>query len=203
MSDVGMSVRQGALKDIVMRAGAAPYVATVFLSASMVMLVQPMFAKMATPLLGGAPAVWNVSMVCFQAALLAGYAYAHLLARLSSVKAQVAIHGILLALAALALPLSISTLFGTPDPVNPVMWLAGTFLVSIAPPFALISATAPLIQNWYARSGRPDAADPYHLYASSNVGSLIGLAAYPLLIEPLTSLSTQTDLWAGGYGLLS
>lgn len=129
MSDVGMSVRQGALKDIVMRAGAAPYVATVFLSASMVMLVQPMFAKMATPLLGGAPAVWNVSMVCFQAALLAGYAYAHLLARLSSVKAQVAIHGILLALAALALPLSISTLFGTPDPVNPVMWLAGTFLV--------------------------------------------------------------------------
>jgi hypothetical protein len=203
MRDVGMNAEAAKKMGWLANVGAAPYVATVFLSASLVFLVQPMFAKMATPLLGGAPAVWNVSLVCFQAALLAGYAYAHLLARVRSVKTQVIVHAALLLVAALALPLSISTLFGTPDPSQPVLWLAGTFLVSIAPPFAIISATAPLIQNWYARSGRPDAADPYHLYAASNVGSLVGLAAYPLLIEPLLSLPVQTHLWALGYGVLS
>ncbi|MCA8900102.1 MAG: fused MFS/spermidine synthase [Hyphomonas sp.] len=182
---------------------AAPFVATVFLSAALVFLVQPMFAKMALPLLGGAPAVWNVSLVCFQAALLAGYAYAHLLARIPRIGVQVAIHGVLLALAAACLPLSISGLFGAPDPVRPALWLIGTFAVSIAPPFAVISATAPLIQSWYARTGRPDASDPYHLYAASNAGSLIGLAAYPLLMEPFTRLGTQTGLWAAGYGILA
>ncbi|WP_321490612.1 fused MFS/spermidine synthase [uncultured Hyphomonas sp.] len=181
------------------RAGAAPFVATVFLSAGLVFLVQPMFAKMATPLLGGAPSVWNVSLVCFQAALLAGYAYAHLLARLPNVKVQVGLHALLLLLASFCLPLSINGLFGAPDTTRPALWLIGTFAISIAPPFAAISATAPLVQSWYARSGRPDAADPYHLYAASNAGSLIGLAAYPLLMEPFTRLGTQSGIWSLGY----
>lgn len=183
--------------------GAAPWVTTVFLSAGLVFLVQPMFAKMATPLLGGAPAVWNVVLVCFQAALLAGYAYAHLLARLKSVKVQVAIHAVLLLLAAVVLPLSISGVFGAPDASRPVLWLVGTFMVSIAPPFAMISATAPLIQNWYAHSGRPDADDPYHLYAASNAGSLLGLAAYPILMEPLLGLTTQSVVWSFSYAGLA
>ncbi|MEZ5997434.1 MAG: fused MFS/spermidine synthase [Hyphomonas sp.] len=182
---------------------AAPYVATVFLSAALVFLVQPMFAKMALPLLGGAPSVWNVSLVCFQAALLGGYAYAHLLARIPRIGVQVAIHAVLLLAAAVCLPLSISGLFGQPDTTRPALWLMATFGVSIAPPFAVISATAPLIQSWYARSGRHDAADPYHLYAASNAGSLIGLAAYPLLLEPFTRLGTQTHLWAAGYAILA
>lgn len=184
---------------IARRAGATPYIATVFLSAGLVFLVQPMFAKMATPLLGGAPAVWNVSLVCFQAALLAGYAYAHLLARIPRVDVQVGVHAVFLLLASLCLPLSINGLFGMPDTTRPTLWLLGTFAISIAPPFAVISATAPLVQSWYARSGRPDAADPYHLYAASNAGSLIGLAAYPLLLEPLTRLGTQADIWSAGY----
>ncbi|MFN3913009.1 spermidine synthase [Hyphomonas sp.] len=203
MSDLAFNLRRSGLSALSARAGATPYVAAIFLSASLVFLVQPMFAKMATPLLGGAPAVWNVSLVCFQTALLAGYAYAHALARVSSVRSQVVIHAALLCLPAFVLPLSISGLFGDPDPARPALWLAGTFIVSIAPPFAVISATAPLIQNWYARSGRPDAADPYHLYAASNAGSLLGLAAYPLLLEPLTAVSTQTAVWAAGYGLLA
>lgn len=181
------------------RAGAMPFIATIFLSAGLVFLVQPMFAKMATPLLGGAPSVWNVSLVCFQAALLAGYAYAHLLARIPSVKVQVGLHAVLLLMASFCLPLSINGLFGTPDTTRPALWLIGTFSISIAPPFAVISATAPLIQSWYARSGRPDAADPYHLYAASNAGSLIGLAAYPLLMEPFTQLGTQSTIWSLGY----
>ena len=185
------------------RVGAAPFVATVFLSAGLVFLVQPMFAKMATPLLGGAPAVWNVSLVCFQAALLAGYAYAHLLARVKNVRVQVGTHALFLMLASFCLPLSVSGLFGMPDTTRPALWLIGTFAISIAPPFAVISATAPLIQSWYARSGRPDAADPYHLYAASNAGSLIGLAAYPLLMEPFTRLGMQTELWSLGYFALA
>ncbi len=184
--------------------GAGPFVATVFLSAALVFLVQPMFARMATPLLGGSPNVWNVSLVCFQAALLAGYAYAHLLNHLvKSVRTQVTVHGALLMVAALVLPFELTGMLGAPDPSRPAAWLIGVFAISIAPPFAIISATAPLIQSWYARTGRPDAHDPYHLYAASNAGSLLGLAAYPLLLEPLAPLAMQTGAWSLGYGVLA
>lgn len=186
------------------RLGAAPFLATVFLSAVLVFLVQPMFAKMATPLLGGAPNVWNVSLVCFQAALLLGYAYAHVLARfVASVRNQIIIHGALLGLAALVLPFQLSGALGEPDPSQPTLWLIGVFILSIAPPFAIISATAPLIQNWYSYSGRDDAHDPYHLYGASNIGSLLGLTAYPLLLEPLLPVAAQTQAWTLGYGLLA
>ena len=195
--------QDGLAPALIQRLGARPWVATVFFSAALIFLVQPMYAKMTTPLMGGAPAVWNVSLVCFQAALLGGYAYAHVLGRLKSLPLQVGIHGALLCLAALALPLSISGLFGAPDPEHPALWLTGTFLVSIAPPFAILSATAPLIQHWYARSGRHDAEDPYHLYSASNAGSLFGLIAYPLLMEPFSALSAQSLLWSGGYGLVA
>jgi hypothetical protein len=185
------------------RVSPAPFIATAFIGASLIFLVQPMFARMATPLLGGAPAVWNVSLVCFQAALLAGYAYAHALSRLASLRAQVLIHAVVLTAGFLCLPLRMSGLFGAPPADPPALWLIGTFAVSIAPPFAALSATAPLIQAWYARSGLSDAADPYHLYAASNIGSLAGLAAYPLLIEPFTALADQSQGWSVGYALLA
>ncbi|MHA7899477.1 MAG: fused MFS/spermidine synthase [Henriciella sp.] len=186
------------------RFGASPYLATAFLSAALVFLVQPMFAKMATPLLGGAPNVWNVSLVCFQAALLLGYAYAHLLNHfVTSLRRQIAIHTGLLLLAALVLPFQLSTALGDPDPLQPTFWLIGVFAISIAPPFAVISATAPLIQSWYSRSGREDAHDPYHLYAASNVGSVIGLIAYPVLLEPFLPVAAQTMTWTLGYGALA
>lgn len=186
------------------RLGAGPFVATVFLSAALVFLVQPMFARMATPLLGGSPNVWNVSLVCFQAALLAGYAYAHLLTHLvKNVRVQVGVHGALLLVAALVLPFELTGVLGEPDPARPAAWLIGVFALSIAPPFAIISATAPLVQSWYARTGRADAHDPYHLYAASNAGSLLGLAAYPLLLEPLAPLAVQTGAWSAGYLILA
>jgi len=185
------------------RFGAAPYAFTIFLSAALVFLVQPMFAKMAMPVLGGSPSVWNVSLVCFQAALLGGYVYAHLLARLKNTRLQVVIHGTALLAAAVVLPFGLTTALGAPNPSAPTLWLAGAFALSIAPPFMVISATAPLIQAWYGRSGRHDAADPYYLYAASNVGSLIGLCAYPLLMEPLMPLASQTATWSMGYGLLA
>jgi hypothetical protein len=186
-----------------MRVSAAPFVATAFIGASLIFLVQPMFARMATPLLGGAPAVWNVSLVCFQAALLGGYAYAHLLSRLRSMRMQILVHAGVLAVGFLCLPLRISGLMGDPPADQPTVWLLATFTVSIAPPFAALSATAPLIQHWYARSGRADASDPYHLYAASNIGSLIGLLAYPLLIEPFATIADQTGGWTVGYIVLA
>ena len=183
--------------------GGLPYILTIFLSAGLVFLVQPMFAKMALPVLGGSSSVWNVSLVCFQAALLSGYIYAHLLVKLNNVLFETIIHGVFLLLAALILPFGLTDALGVPDPASPTMWLIGVFMLSIAPAFAVISATAPLIQSWYSRSGRHDAADPYHLYAASNVGSLIGLMAYPIIMEPLLSLASQTMSWSLGYGVLA
>jgi hypothetical protein len=145
---------------------AEPFIVAAFIGAGLIFLVQPMFARMATPQLGGAPAVWNVSLVCFQAALLAGYAYAHLLQRLASMKTQVMVHACVLVVGYLYLPLRMSELMGPPPASGVQLWLIGTFAVSIAPPFAALSATAPLIQAWYARSGLRDSAAPYHLYVA-------------------------------------
>jgi len=179
------------------------FAVAIFTSACLVFVVQPMAAKLILPTLGGSPSVWNASMVFFQTALLAGYAYAHLLQRLASLRAQVAAHLALLALAALFLPLRISGVFGDPDAGQPALWLLATLAVSIGAPFAVLSATAPLLQAWYARvrAGQADGANPYVLYAASNLGSFLALLAYPVLIEPLASLSGQRLGWSLGYGL--
>lgn len=189
------------------RKAAAPVFAIVmFASASLIFLLQPMFARMTTPELGGSPGVWNTSMVFFQAALLLGYVYAHRLARLASLRTQVMIHAGVLAVAVLALVLasgglkvSVSHLLGAPDAQRPIGWLLGVLTVSVGAPYAAISATAPLLQAWYARTGREDAADPYHLYAASNLGSMLGLAAYPIAVEPLLGVSMQAVFWAVGF----
>src|SRR5688572_25326521 len=112
-----------------------PFTAASFIGAALIFLVQPMFARMATPLLGGTPAVWNVSLVCFQAALLLGYGYAHLLQKFGSVRTQILIHALVLLIGFACLPLRISGIMGEPSVDNPTLWLIGTFAVSIAPPF--------------------------------------------------------------------
>lgn len=174
----------------------------IFTSASLVFVVQPMVAKLVLPMLGGSPSVWNTSMVFFQAALLAGYAYAHFLQKVRSIKLQVSAHLGLLLLAGLFLPLHINGLLADPDPSAPILWLLGTLALSVGAPFGVLSATAPLLQAWYARfrAGRPDGQNPYVLYAASNLGSFLALLAYPVAIEPLMSLSGQRTGWSGGYG---
>jgi hypothetical protein len=192
------------------RQAAAPVFAGVmFASAALIFLLQPMFARMTTPQLGGSPAVWNTSMVFFQAALLIGYVYAHRLARVASLRSQLFIHGGVLAVAVLALlvaggglRIAVTDVLGMPDTAHPIVWLLGVLTLSVGLPYAAISATAPLLQAWYARTGRPDAHDPYHLYAASNLGSLLGLAAYPVLVEPMLGLSAQAMSWAAGFVLV-
>ncbi|HYF21928.1 MAG TPA: fused MFS/spermidine synthase [Caulobacteraceae bacterium] len=181
------------------------FAVAIFTSAALVFTVQPMIAKMILPKLGGSAAVWNTSMVFFQAALLAGYGYAHALQRVSSLRTQVAIHLGLLALAALFLPLHVSGALGDPRPDAPIAWLLGVLALSVGAPFAALSATAPLLQAWYARvrAGEPDAKNPYVLYAASNLGSFIALLAYPIVLEPLLRLHEQTLAWTIGYGLFA
>ncbi|MDP3659368.1 spermidine synthase [Phenylobacterium sp.] len=182
-------------------ASAALFAVTVFCGAALVFLVEPMVVKLVLPLLGGGPSIWNTSLAFFQAALLVGYGYAHLLQRISSVRAQVAVHCAVLIAAGLVLPLGVSDLFGPPSSDHPALWLIGVLAVSLGPPFAALSATAPLVQAWHARAfASRQGKEPYALYAASNLGSLLALLAYPILVEPLASLHQQSLGWSLGYG---
>ena len=174
------------------------YSLTLGLSALLLFWVQPMFARMVLPLLGGAPAVWNVAMVFFQAALLAGYLYSHLSTRWLGPRGQAALHLPLLALALLALPIAVAPGW-QPPATTPAWWLLGLLTVSLGAPFFMVATTAPLLQRWFAASGHRDAHNPYFLYGASNIGSIAALLGYPLLLEPLARLSQQSSLWTAGY----
>jgi hypothetical protein len=177
---------------------------SMFLSAALLFLVEPMVGKMLLPLLGGTPAVWNTCLVFFQAVLLAGYLYAHAALRFLGRRVQVVVH-----MAVLLLPLAIAGVlpphlpagWEPPAATNPVGWVLLLLLVVIGLPFFALSATTSIMQRWFADSGRDDAGDPYFLYAASNAGSLLGLLVFPLVLEPLMRLSDQSRLWSVGYAV--
>lgn len=181
------------------RAAPAAFAVAMFLSAALIFALQPMFSRMTTPLLGGSPSVWNTSMVFFQSALLVGYLYAHLLQRVRDLRIQAGVHALVLIAAFFVLPIHVTNLFGAPDTTRPIFWLLGVLTISIGAPFAAASATSPLLQAWYARTGRADAHDPYYLYAASNLGSLLGLLLYPIIVEPLIGTQEQSTAWTNGY----
>lgn len=179
----------------------AIYLLAIFLSAALVFSVQPIIAKLVLPRLGGSPSVWTVAMLFFQTVLLAGYFYAHLLARGLTPRAQALLHGAVLIAGALFLPFALPADWA-PDPQAPVTVQAlGLFALLVAVPFFALSANAPLLQHWYARTGQPDAADPYFLYGASNVGSIAALLAYPLVLEPFLGTGTISWIWTAGYGV--
>jgi len=179
------------------------YAATLFVSALLLFSIQPMFAKMVLPRLGGAPAVWSVAMVFFQTALLAGYCYAHILGRYLSPRRAALLHLLLIGATAVTLPISIAAGWGAPPSSGIALWLFGLFAVSIGLPFFTLSASAPLLQSWFAASGHPQAKNPYVLYAASNLGSFAALFAYPVMIEPWLTLSVQTRIWSAGFAILA
>ena len=180
----------------------AVYTAAIFVSALLLFSVQPLFTKMVLPRLGGSPAVWSVAMVFFQSLLLAGYAYAHLLMQIKNRTIPVAVHLVLLVVALLTLPLSISGGFGEPPNSGYAFWLLALFAVSIGLPFFALAANNPMLQAWFVRTGHPAGPDPYFLYASSNIGSFLALLSYPVLLEPMFTLRTQNLIWTGGYAVL-
>ena len=174
------------------------FFATVVTGSFLLFLTQPMIARMALPRLGGAPAVWNSAMLVYQALLLAGYAYAHRVARIAP-KRQAGLHLALFAVAALWLPIGLRS-WVPPNDFSPALWVPWFLVSSIGPLFFIVSAQAPLMQRWYALD--PGRGEPYALYAASNLGSFAGLISYPLIVEPLLTLEQQSLVWSAGYALL-
>jgi hypothetical protein len=180
---------------------------TLFFSASLLFLVEPMVGKMMLPLLGGTPAVWNTCMVFFQAILLAGYAYAHYTTTWLGPRKQAVAH-----LAILVLPLLFFLVNGplvvNPSLIagregNPIPALLLVLTLSVGVPMFVVCTSAPLLQRWFSSTDHPDAADPYFLYGASNLGSMLALVGYPLFVEPLFTLAGQRFDWAIGYGMLA
>ncbi len=175
---------------------------SLFLSALLLFSVQPIFAKMVLPRLGGTPAVWSIAMVFFQGVLLLGYLYAHALVRLIPLRRAVVIHLVIMTIGLIWLPFGIWPGFERAPETGLPLWLLGLFALSIGFPFFAVSANAPILQAWFARTGHAHSSDPYFLYGASNLGSFFALLSYPVLIEPLLPISGQTLVWSWGYGLL-
>ena len=176
---------------------------SLFVSATLLFWVQPMFAKMVLPLLGGTPAVWNTCMVFYQAALLAGYVYAHVSARWLGVRGQALVHVAWLGLALVVLPVGIPGGWVPSAAGHPVPWLLLLLTVAVGLPFFVLSTTAPMLQQWFAHTRHRHARDPYFLYAASNLGSMVALLGYPVLLEPRWVVARQSQFWTVGYGLLA
>src|SRR4029450_13463603 len=180
----------------------ATFFAVILTSAALLFAVQPMFTKMVLPRLGGAHAVVSVAMVFFQATLLSGYSYAHLLTRFAPGRGSVLIHLAVLLIACFALPLHLADGWDEPPSRGEAFWLLGLFAASIGLPFFGLPPNGPLLQAWFVRPAHPSARAPYFLFAASNVGSFLALVSYPMVVEPFLRLREQTWLWTGGfYGL--
>jgi hypothetical protein len=179
-----------------------------FVSASLLFLVQPMVGKMVLPRLGGTPAVWNTCMVFFQAVLLIGYGYTHSLSTWFSRRGQLAMQMVILLMpfAFLMLPFSLGswTPPGDSNPIASVLWL---LMGMVGLPFFVVATSAPLLQKWFADTGHPAGKDPYFLYGASNLGSMLSLVLYPLAVEPLFPIGVnygeQAWIWTVGYAMLT
>jgi hypothetical protein len=178
------------------------FTVTTFVSALLLFSIQPMFAKMVLPVLGGSPSVWAVALCFFQGALLAGYCYAHLVIRLLGARNSGLIHLVVCILAFVVLPIGLPAGWVEPPPGEPYLWQLGLFTVGVGLPFFAVAANAPLLQAWFAATGHPHGRDPYFLYAASNLGSLIALLSYPILLEPAFGLKALSGIWTGGFVVL-
>jgi SAM-dependent methyltransferase len=176
------------------------FAVAIFVSAFLLFLVQPLMGRFILPWYGGAPAAWTVTLLFFQAALLAGYTYAHLLTKLKNPRVQAGIHGgVLLLAAVVSLPIIPSEALKPSADANPAFSILLLLTLTIGLPFLALASTGPLLQAWLARvrHGKP----PWVMYALSNVGSLGALLAYPFLLEPVLGRGSLALLWSGGFVL--
>ncbi len=176
---------------------------TAFVGSFLLFMVQPLAGKLILPCLGGAPAVWTACMLFFQTVLLFGYVYAAQAIKKVGCEKQSVLHILLLVLGFVFLPLSID-FSGLDSAIHqPVTWMLAKLVASIGFLFFVVSANAPMVQRWYSTIGQRDSTDPYFLYAASNVGSLVALLGYPLVMEPNFSVSDAREIWSGGYLVLT
>ena len=176
---------------------------TLFTSAGLLFWIQPLIAKTLLPRWGGTPAVWNTCLFFFQTMLLIGYVYALASSRWFSLRAQAAVHVLLILLVGFYLFRSMDHAPVLADSHgSPTLSVLQNLLFSIGLPFFVISASNPLLQSWFARLRHHRAVDPYFLFAASNAGSLIALVAFPLVLEPSLGLNEQYQFWRFGFGAL-
>lgn len=183
------------------------FVFTVSAGAVLLFLVQPMAARALLPWFGGSAAVWTTCQLFFQLLLLGGYAWTHELIGRFSPRRQVTVQLGLVGAAALALVLTAGWWGGPiipgvglrpPDSTFPVARLLLTLLLSVGLPYFALATTGPLLQAW-ASSAKVTSGSVYRLYAVSNAGSLVGLLAYPFVLEPLATLKVQGWIWTTGF----
>ncbi len=179
------------------------YAATIFSSAFLLFLVQPIVSKHILPWFGGSAAVWATCLVFFQSLLLLGYAYADRITRWLKPSMQVALHGVLLAASLLALPVIAGPEWKPTGAEDPGLYILMLLAMTVGLPYLALSATGPLIQSWAARAG--EGPRVYRLFSLSNLASLLALLAYPFLIEPWLPLNAQSSAWSvvyAGFSLL-
>jgi hypothetical protein len=167
---------------------------TILLSAFLLFVVEPLFAKLILPMFGGSAAVWSTCLVFYQCALLLGYLYADITSRRLRPVQQSFLHIALLLTSMLFLPIAAHSSWRTQDGGEPAWRILALLTASIGLPFVLLSATSPLLQMWYAR--RNSGAEPYHLFALSNFASMLALLSFPILIEPHIASHKQALLWS-------
>lgn len=175
---------------------------TLFLAGTLLFVVEPMFAKMVMPKLGGTPAVWNVCMVFYQALLLLGYVYAHEITKRFALRRTVPLQIGIVTVALLALPIRLPQMLHSSLNQNPTVWLLELLAVGMGLPFLVLTTYNSTLQTWYTRVSSSAAEEPYFLYSASNLGSALGLFAYPLVLERYTGLGLQSRLWQAGYVVL-
>jgi spermidine synthase len=169
-------------------------VIVVFISAFLLFVSEPLIGRLMLPFLGGAVQNWLICLMFFQAMLLLGYLYAHLL----TLKMR-GWHLLLLLFPLINLPFRIGIEQNSQDPI---LSLLIVLLTRFGLPFTILSTTVVVVQFWLSRSSLGQAYEPYPLYAVSNVGSLIGLISYAFFIEPMTGLKTQSLVWTMAYIVL-
>lgn len=173
------------------------YILTIFLGAFLLFQVQPIIAKILLPWFGGAAAVWITCMLFFQIVLLVGYVYAHWLINRLKPATQSRVHISVLVLSLFLLPIAPGRHLLDSATIDPIVRLLFILLVSVGMPYFLLSTTSPLLQSWYGRTYKHKV--PYRLFALSNLASLLGLLAYPFLVEPRLTLSQQSNYWSCAY----
>jgi hypothetical protein len=170
---------------------------TVFLSAFLLFQVQPLIGKAILPWYGGGPAVWSITVLFFQAVLFAGYLYAFLAVRYLPPRPLAIVHTMLLAAAAVTLPINPPPSWQPTGSDEPALHALGVLAFSVGLPYFLLASTAPLVQVWFSRTNA--VGSPYRLYALSNAGSLLALLSYPILVEPVFGLKSQGWGWSAGF----
>jgi hypothetical protein len=176
------------------------YAFTIFLSAFLLFVVEPMVAKQLLPTLGGSSAVWTTCLVFFSIVLLLGYLYAHWISSRFPPRQQAIIHILLLTAALMMLGVRVSPTTSAVS-YHPALTVFRVLATVIGLPYLALSATTPLLNSWYARTF--EGQSPYRLFALSNLASLLALASYPLLIEPRLTMSRQTTWWSTGFLLFA